>query len=172
MNRSRPTVLKGKVVSRLLFLCFFISLTHHESVSCKSVSHVECHPVVHSQSFLLPLVALYSPALCVHPSMMSFISFDSFTIICSKGDSFVLSCVGLVLHCLVLPSCFALPCLALPCLVLLCLVLCFAMPYLFLTSSPCLTLHYLVSICLSLSPPLSTSLSVSVSPSLSDLTLT
>jgi len=25
VNRSRPTVLKGKVVSRLLFLCFFIS---------------------------------------------------------------------------------------------------------------------------------------------------
>ena len=133
---------------------------------CVMLSHVECHPVVHSQSFLLPLVALCSPALCVHPSMMSFISFDSFTIICSKGDSFVLSCVVLVLSCVAL-SCFALPCLALPCLVLLCLVLCFAMPCLFLTS-PCLTLHYLVSICLSLSPPLSTSVSVSVYPFLSD----
>jgi hypothetical protein len=60
-------------------------------------SHVECLPVVHSQSFLLPLVALCRPALCGHTSMMSFFSFDSFTIICSMGDSLVLSCVVLVL---------------------------------------------------------------------------
>ena len=52
--------------------------------------HVECLPVVRFQSFLLPLVALCSPALCVHPSMFLFISFNSFAIICSKDDSFSL----------------------------------------------------------------------------------
>ena len=126
---------------------------------CVMLSHVECHPVVHSQSFLLPLVALCSPALCVHPSMMSFISFASFTIICSKGDSFVLSCVVLVLSSVAL-SCFALPCLALPCLVLLCLVfLCLA------SSLPCLlclSLPHLVVPYITLSPSVSLSVSSSL----------
>ena len=126
---------------------------------CVMLSHVECHPVVHSQSFLLPLVALCSPALCVHPSMMSFISFASFTIICSKGDSFVLSCVVLVLSSVAL-SCFALPCLALPCLVLLSLVLlCLA------SSLPCLlclSLPHLVLPYITLSPSVSLSVSASL----------
>ena len=126
---------------------------------CVMLSHVECLPVVHSQSFLLPLVALCSPALCVHPSMMSFISFASFTIICSKGDSFVLSCVVLVLSCVAL-SCFALPCLVLLCLVLLCLVfLCLA------SSLPCLlclSLPHLVLPYITLSPSVSLSVSASL----------
>ena len=137
---------------------------------CVMLSHVECHPVVHSQLFLLPLVALCSPALCVHPSMMSLISFASFTIICSKGDSFVLSCVVLVLSSVALP-CFALPCLALPCLVLLCLVfLCLAssLPCLLCLSLPHLVLPYItlspsVSLCLRLSLRLSLSLSIPLS---------